>query len=259
MVKKLLKYEFYSIGRIILPFAIIVPAAALFSGLTFLISREIINSTYLSLLSSLLTGLFTILIFSFVITAFVLCIVRFRNSLFSKEGYFTLSLPVTGGQLLFSKLFTYIVALVFTFAVSLLSGALFFAINGVNLFREIADFANGVFGSDWWVVAYLLFCLLVYALGYMLFICACIAAGQLVNKHRALLSVGVYFIGSQIASIPLTLIELPLIEVLEAAILTESGVVMGLASIAIIQPVVLGLISVFFIRWILRNKVNIQA
>lgn len=262
MVKKLLKYEFMSFGRILVPMAIALPSLALLSSLTLLIPSGM-STAGVEVTQALLISLFFIAIVGFCIAAYVVCIVRFHRSVFSKEGYFTLSLPVTPMQLLWAKLLAAFLTVLITFVVALVSVEIFALIHQVDVIgavlSAIFEFSQ-VFNSGW-IVAYALFYILVGGICGLLFIYACIAAGQLVNKNRTWLSIGCYVVISQIVSTIFSLIQAPVTAsfIVNGENTNPAGYLAVIISLGLLQSLILGVGGLFFIRYILRNKVNLQA
>lgn len=261
MVKKLLKYEFMYLGRVLVPMAIAVPSLALLSSLTLLIpSGAGFGFLGVEIMQSLLPVLFFLAICGFVIAAYVLCIIRFQKSTFSKEGYFTLSLPVDPMQLLWAKFLAAILTVLITFLIAFGSVELFGAIHGEEL---VVSFLQAIFDlvitvSSTGVLAYGIIVVIIGGMCQLLFIYACVAAGQLVNKHRGWLSLGCYVIISEVLSTVFSFISIPLSLI---AVFNKDEIAYSVLSISLqlVQYLILGVGSVFFVRYILKNKVNLQA
>lgn len=262
MVKKLLKYEFMSYARVLVPMAIALPSLALLSALSLLIPSGM-GTAGVDIMKTLLTMFFFIAIAGFSIAAYVICILRFHRSVFSKEGYFTLSLPVTPMQLLWAKLLAAFLTVLITFVVALVSVEIFALIHRVDVIGSalsaIFEFSQA-FNSGWLVV-YALFYILVACVCGLLFLYACIAAGQLVNKSRTWLSVACYVVISQVVSTIFSLIQTPVAAsfIVNGENINPVGYLTVVISLGILQSLILGVGGVFFIRYILGNKVNLQA
>ncbi len=127
MLGKLLKYDIKATGRILLPLFAALLGAALLMGFTF---RGAMPSTSFSfymmggfdMARTITTILYTVLIVAVVILTFVMIIYRgFYQSLFGNEGYLRLSLPVSTGQTLMSKVLNAAIWLILAAFVSFLS------------------------------------------------------------------------------------------------------------------------------------------
>lgn len=254
MVGKLLKHDFIALGRIILPTGIAVLVFALLSSLSGLISNG--NVT---LLQALLTAVFGIGVTAIFILSYVVCVKHFYDSVFSRRGYLTLALPVTPMQLLFSKVLVSFVAILFSCLVAVGSLEIYGLVNGVEI---VGTLVNGIVSllvqyqiEGGWII-YLLVYFPISAVCSLFFMFACVAAGQLVNKHRFALSAGVFVLGNWIFNL--------LTSLLNQIILTGSASLAEAAPYFVItvwlaESIILGVGSVFFIRYILRNKVNLLS
>lgn len=257
MVKKLLKYEFMALGRILIPMAIVCPAFALLSSLTLLIPSAWVGTT---VLQSLMISIFAILVVVFIFAAYIVCIVRFSKSLFSKEGYFTLALPVTPMQLLWTKFLSAVITILASSLIALISVAIFGAIQGVNVVGDMWSLILYIFDSSDASLAVQLYGVgssLVGGMCVLLFIYACIAAGQFVNKNRAGLSIGAFILVWEALSVIFSLKYLAGASIIESGSFTAYYVFS--ISMELAKSLLLGVGSVFFIRYILKNKINLLA
>ena len=260
MVAKLLKHDFIALGRIILPTGIAVLVFALLSSLSGLISDS--SAIFLQ---AILTGVFGIGVSTILILSYVVCIKHFYDSVFSRQGYLTLALPVTPMQLLFSKTLVSFVAILFSCLVAAGALEIYGLVNGVEVIGTLVSDILSLLGQNQmlggWLI-YLLVYLLVAAVCSLFFMFACIAAGQLVNKHRTALSIGVYVLGSWIFNLITGLInELLVLRVFSSDATAAAGMGSSYAVITVylVESLILGVASIFFLRYILKNKVNLLA
>ncbi len=115
MLSKLLKHEFRATGRIMLPIYLLL---AVSTGL-FCLSMRIDPDYYsraLSIFRGLVGFVFVVTIIGVGVVTLALMVYRFYKNYMTEEGYLMFTLPVTTGQLIWSKL---IVALVWTLVTSL--------------------------------------------------------------------------------------------------------------------------------------------
>lgn len=253
MVGKLLKHDFIALGRIILPTGIAVLSLALLSSVSMLFSSD-----QLIFLQSLLTAVFVIGGSVVFILAYVVCIKHFYDSVFSRQGYLTLALPVTPMQLLFSKAVVSFVAIIFSCLVAVGSLEIYGLVNGIEL---VGAMVNGIVSlfvqyqlDGGWLV-YLLVYFPISAVCSLFFIFACVAAGQLVNKHRVAFSVGVYILVNWIWDLLNGLLN-PFMFGVDVS--SAFGPYL-LITVWLVESLILGTASVFFIRYILKNKLNLLA
>ena len=120
MLGKLIKHEFRATGRILLPvYLVMLLTAALVRG--FQVLTEQTAGEFMRALAVLSVLLFSAAVFGGSILAFVLMIYRFYKNLMTDEGYLMFTLPVTTGQLIWSKMIVSAVWLLATAAMDVLS------------------------------------------------------------------------------------------------------------------------------------------
>lgn len=103
MLRKLLKYDFLSIRRYLIPLLLLTPALSLVAGM---ISWLSVRSEQ-PLVTLGLKSIFYFSVFALVLSVAllpVLLVVRYYTGLYSDSGYLTLLLPVQRKKLIFSKL-----------------------------------------------------------------------------------------------------------------------------------------------------------
>ena len=255
MVGKLLKHDFIALGRILLPTGIGVLVFALLSSLSTRISGG-----DASLLEMLLTSVFGIGVTAIFLLSYVLCVKHFYDSLFSRQGYLTLALPVTPMQLLLSKTVVSFVAMVFSCLVAVGSLEIFGLVNGIELVGTIVSSIVSLFVENQIMGGWLIY-LLVYfpisAVCSLFFIFACVAAGQLVNKYRLLLSAGIFILGNWVWNLLTGLLNDLIVAWLSSMEIGTAAPYL-LVTFWLLESLILGAVSVFFVCYILKNKVNLQ-
>ena len=113
MLNKLLKYEFKSTGRTILP---IYGALLITSSLTrlFVFNKDFSNSFFLSLFQVVISSLFGFLLMAVCILTLVVSLQRFYKNLLGEEGYLSMTLPVRPWQHILCKSLTSLVWYIFS-------------------------------------------------------------------------------------------------------------------------------------------------
>ena len=102
MLGKLIKHEFRALSRFLLPIHILLLVACLIGRFMF----QAMDTMDLPNVILIVSFVFLISIWIVVPCATsILIVVRYYKSLYTDEGYLTLTLPATRGQLLFSKAF----------------------------------------------------------------------------------------------------------------------------------------------------------
>ena len=151
MVKKLLKYEFISYLRTLVPMYIILLAIGTLNRFIQIFENE--HFSYNIVFSSSVAALVVASMVCGVMTM-VMGVVRFHKNLYTSEGYLSFTLPVTTGQHIFAKLvmviaFTFIgLFVIFTSAsIAMLGDVL------VEAFRAIGYILKEHLGKDDEIVA----------------------------------------------------------------------------------------------------------
>lgn len=188
MLKKLLKYEFSAVGRVMLPLYGLVLAL----GMLFGVMMRVSDNGDLYRVSNVASGsLYGGMCAVMLIVALVLVIQRFYKNLLGTEGYLMFSLPVTTGQHIAGKGIVAVVSIALAAVVGFCSVVL------MALIWEGKDTLNFAFLSRWqefhtftsaqftlliveMVILFLFSCLVIVIKIY-----AAIAAGHQWSNHRA--------------------------------------------------------------------------
>lgn len=261
MVAKLMKHELYALFRILTFFAAAVLALAVAGRILIYFAFSVgSDSTPLASLTIFVIIFYIIAISAFALVAYVLGINRFYRTLFTGEGYMTLSLPATATQLIWAKLLSSLIGMFFASIVSGLSLTIFLVGWNAATMQAITE-VFGFIGEAISLLAQaepLLFfegivlALVTLPMG-LLVIFAIISLGQMFTSHRKMATftifLGVYFVGNSVISM-----------LLEAMILLTVNVSPHLLMwIYIVGVAAIDVGCFFLIRYILRNKVNLIA
>ncbi len=196
MVKKLFKHEFIAYMRALLPMHLIMlGVAALTRFVYFFESEERIfqivgNSSITVLVISCIVCL---------VLSYVNIITRFYKNMFTHEGYLSFTLPITNAQHIWVKVTTGVAVLITSLIAIVL--AVCIATAGeftVELFKAAFWLlGQGAEQIGWQFWLYLIEFIIVVAASMfasILLFYSCITIGQLSNKNRVILAIGVYFI-----------------------------------------------------------------
>ena len=253
MVGKLIKHELFSIVRVaVIPAVIMVLLAVL--------SRIMLETSSMDVAIIILT----FYIFSLYATLFIgyfFGIHSFYQSLFTGNGYLTLSLPVTADQLIWSKLISAITVMFASLIIGALSACIFFIGLPADALEEIRegilvigdlifDFTNGKPLFFFELVLIIIFSIPMTLLVFYAVMCV----GQLfTSKNRKgiaiALFIGFVFVWSILRQIAVE-------PVLEKA--TEVSIHLAMW-IRIIFYAAVDVGCYFFVRYIIKNKVNLLA
>lgn len=249
MFGKLIKYEFKSVGKWYLGLYVLAFCVAILLRLSIPEMEQINHPVHLTetavLVSSLSVIAIVILMVSIFLATLFIIIRRFHQDIYGREGYLTMTLPVSTHQLLLSKL-------VVAFFCCLLNGIVIFASVGVVSYGFM-DFAEISFIRDQLQSANLLvglLQLLVYlslsAIREILTIYLAISVGQLFNNRRTLMGFIAYILISLLSTVLSTFLQ-------------------GIVSEAEAYFFILTLIELFYImiyysstHYLLKNKLNLQ-
>ena len=196
MVKKLIKYDFKSYFRLLLPVQLILIGIAAINRIIQFFETED-SIVYSGVFTSSLV-LYIISIFVLLFMTVIVSIVRFYQGMYTKEGYLSHTLPVTPAQHIKSKLLTSLLFYLGALAAIFIS-FIVITIGDVNieLFKAFG-YLLGKFFSSCGIHAALFILegvLLLFAWAVRSFLknYFCISVGQLVSRKRILLAFGVYF------------------------------------------------------------------
>ena len=254
MFTKLLKYEFKSVGKWYFAMNIAVLATSILFGL---MARKAVttpdpNTVYATgtgasgaLIAVLFLALGILISATWIATLFII-INRFSKNIFGREGYLTLTLPVSTHHLILSKLLMSFIWIVFnslilavgTFLIILpITGIKEILVELLQLIQEIS-LAEWILSIIWFVLAVLSSTLMIYL---------AIAIGQLFSDKRKLMGFLAYFIIFIVTEI-----------INQFFIETTSASSYGFFTYYSVVYLVQIIIYYWGIHYILRNKVNIQ-
>lgn len=257
MFWKLLKYEFKNVNKWYLALYGAILAVSVIIGLFLMglarqvgisgdISQPITNNSAGFGLTIILFMVFFGLMVALGISTLFLIIRRFKNSVFERQGYLTLTLPVNQHQIILAKLAGAVIW-------SLLS-ALTLAISILIILGLIISTAPTAF--DWNLlgpasleygnIAYFLLYSLISTITSTLLIYLSISIGQLFEDHRTAMAFLVYF-AIQIA---LTIFAF---NFAPSASQFTAGMIFS-----IIQDIALSIVYYAGTYYILKNKINLQ-
>lgn len=159
----------------------------------------------------LLFSLMTLLISALSIFTSLQVAFRFYRNLFSKEGYLSWTLPVSGPQQLWAKIISGYV--IMAADIIIISAGILLLVTGSNVteaYNMIADEITAEFGYSLETMLLFLFVVsLISGISSVIMIYFAIVTGQLFPSHRVLGAIAVYFITSFIIQIISVVIMLP--------------------------------------------------
>lgn len=254
MVGKIMKHELYALGRVLIIFGIAVIGFAILLRL----SGLGLGSGTLAFFSiSLFFYIFSLL--ALLIGAFALGISRFFKTLFTGEGYLTLSFPATATQLIVAKLLSTLIAVLFAIVVCLLSGLIFFiGISTENWeyfvtsLKEVFDQFGIILTNDPLAIVELILYILAWIPLPVLYFYLMACVGQTFTKRRTLMTCVITAGSLFVISLLNSLVFQPLLLSCEAEVSAHLAM-----WIAILVYAGLDLGCFFLVRYIIKNKVNL--
>ena len=261
MFAKLLKYELKSIGNWYLGLLFITSLVAIATGNFFktFLSHIDGNSSYevgyevgrfaaqeVSFLMS--TIILVGLTLTITIAAYVIIIRRFYSSIFSRQGYLTMTLPVSPHAIILSKLLVAALLFVVTYLIFAIIGAAFIlpsiGLEGANeLIKVVSAEIFPLFSPLWMILWILNMCL--STISAVLLIYLAIAIGQMFNGYRILMGFVSYGIIIMIST---------LISLLLSATFSDNTLVLA----ELIMTIILMIASYFATHAIIKYKLNLE-
>lgn len=253
MLRKLLKYEFASVGRVLIPLYGALIVLSVITGAQLKFSK--INEGFLDVIFILL--LVSGSVAALVITAMIL-IRRFSSNLLGDEGYYTLSIPASMNQHILSKTLT-------------ASGwALIGIITAILIGKILGSFASGTDfaplkatmkekGMLTIVILEMVFIVLTWASWLALKIYASISIGHISQKLQGLIAVGVFLALSVIESFIGTVLIRASSPVRNVTAVDYSfAALTGDLFLSIVIGLIYSAIYFFITSLILRKKLNLR-
>ena len=210
MLRKLFKYDFKGMGRLIVPFTLLAIAVALVGCAAMFGTKNISGAGLGSMTEFALSAILTIIVITSVVAViaysvlcFVAIFVRFYKNFFSDEGYLTFTLPVTTRQLLLSKLFASVLWLIAAVIITVVLAVLMISAGtapegtflNVNIFKDIAEILSAATdGNGAGLTIMTAVCAVVQWTCMICMIFLAITIGSTVaRKGKVIASVGFYF------------------------------------------------------------------
>lgn len=261
MVGKLLKHELYALFRVLVFFAAAVLLFAVTGRiLIFIVASQSNGSEVADAFLIIIVLFYMFAIFALVFGAYALGVNRFYKTLFTGEGYMTLSLPATPVQLIVGKLLSSLIAVFAAFAVSVLSMLIFLVGWNIDVMQMIYQTLGALGETISQLISLDPLSFFENLLGYileipmfLLIVFAVISVGQLFNSHRKPITfailIGVFFVYDIIST-----------ALMPQFMNLETYVSVHLANwIKILIYAAIDAGSFFLIRYIIKNKVNLIA
>lgn len=194
MLRKLMKYEIKSCGRIFFPFYIVVLVFSIIASVFINLDSYEHDFSILYLLGAV--AIFVLFVAAIVLTI-VIIIQRFNKSLLEDEGYLMFTIPVSEKKLVLSKLLTALLFIVLTIIVAIISISMVSLVsiykvsaivNAGNILDQISNGFNNYLGG---IIYYAVSGLVGYAVFILtIYLALTIAHLPSLSKHKVLSTLG---------------------------------------------------------------------
>lgn len=262
MFGKLLKYEFKSIGKWY--FALNAAVIAIAAILSFTIKQftqqadnaGVFGTAIDKMLPLTLSLTFGALITGSLLSTLLIIINRFSKNIFGREGYLTLTLPVTSHQIILSKLVASFICSLFNLII-LIFGIAILIVPMVD-FKDVVETLSKVIKAEYILDnAFILSYLLVSSLASILLLYFAISIGQLFSNRRGLMAFIAYFALMILFSVATTYLNLKVFgfESTSEVLPYKEHVYLY---VIIVEEFVEMLICYLGTHFIIKNKLNIQ-
>lgn len=267
MLRKLMKYDFRALSRILLPLYGAVLGLGLLNGILIRLSME--NYLYGVLGDSLLGGITMIYVLSLMgvgIVTLILLLSNYFKSMFGAEGYLTHTLPVSSTTHILSKTLSAFVWFLICSVVIIFSLLLMALTIAPQEFAEVFGYL-GMFFEDlagaigaWNVIAFVIefAVMIVFAnlCSVLMFFCA-MGIGQCARKNKILASFGVYMGMNFVINLLSTLLTSVFFVNLYA--LSDAVAIAHIVFLStILFSVILALVFFFVNREVIDNRLNLE-
>lgn len=262
MFGKLLKYEFKSIGKWYFALnAAVIAIAAILSFTIKQFTQQADNAgafgTVIDKMLPLTLSLtFGALITGSLLSTLLIIINRFSKNIFGREGYLTLTLPVTSHQIILSKLVASFICSLFNLII-LIFGIAILIVPMVD-FKDVVETLSKVIKAEYILDnAFILSYLLVSSLASILLLYFAISIGQLFSNRRGLMAFIAYFTLMILFSVATTYLNLKVFgfESTSEVLPYKEHVYLY---VIIVEEFVEMLICYLGTHFIIKNKLNIQ-
>lgn len=185
MLGKLIKYDFKSISKTLVPIFIVTLILSVLTRIFGMLADEISVFQYPA---GLVTALCVALILGLPFITFIIGIMRYYNNLVKDEGYLTHTLPVKKQSLVLSKMITSSIGVLVSLLISI--GSVFIAFNiDFKIFDAFVEAYNDIMEYDKWLLLLIFIALIVGYLSNLLLVYSSISLGQTRNGNKALYSI----------------------------------------------------------------------
>ncbi len=260
MLGKLLKYDFKSLAKLLVPVYLVSLLLAIFTRIINLLAEEF---SIFSVPSGFISMIFVVVLVAIPIATFIFTIIRFYQNLIKDEGYLMHTLPVSKNHLILSKTIssTFFILLSFVFTILFL----FVGVYGIWFDQKFIDLAFSFLKQIDNVFLILIFLSAIISVIFnQVMIYASIALGQ---KHNNKIMFSIIYgiviynvvqIISVILLLPVMLLDPNYQSYIQNNPITNFGLVNGYLAFALILSLIFTIICYFICVRVLNKKLNLE-
>jgi hypothetical protein len=258
MLGKLLKYEFKSTARILIPLYI---AMILYSGVCRGFAELSKKLDILSTPAALMYGFYVILVIAVVVVTFAVVIQRFYKNLMGDEGYLMFTLPVETYKHIITKSLTAFVWTISSVIVALIS--IVILIVNSEIIEEIKFLLTQLPPDMIQTTVYSLILAVFAVISGIFMIYTAISIGQLVSGHKMVGSIvgyfGLYVVNQIIMTIVLVIFGYAnKTTIFNDSVTVTGGMVLPLLIILSAVYLILSCVYFFVTEYIFKHKLNLE-
>lgn len=294
MLGKLIKHDFKSLSRVLLPTQLAVLGASILAtvgfSVTFHMDTSYVNEgAFTNLLRIIAVFISGIMIMGIIAALFLVTFIifqRFYKSIMCDEGYLTFTLPVTTAEILWSKLITAVLWTLISLVTIFISANIFIlftttgdSFTNYEFYQQFGSWLSELtvqIGLRWlWPAFVLLLLFLVSTVVSILHVYLALVLGSVVTqKHRLLAGIGFYFAINIVQGTLMTVLQFVSMGTLMRRMEMLNGLPWGIDALAVysgfmqgISPylwsnmlfmVILGVGYFLLCHYLLKNKLNLE-
>lgn len=258
MLSKLLKYEFKSTARILIPSYILIILYSIVCRLFDWLSSKL---EILQTPSVLLYIFYVFLIFGVIVLTFIVILQQFYKNLIGDEGYLMFTIPVEPYKHIITKLLTAIVWTVSSVIIAILS--LIVLIITPDIFDIVMNYIKNISADVWYFGIRIAIIIIFSGIASILMIYASISLGQLITGHKIVGSIvsylALYILNQIISTIAIFVISYMFPGSFNNSnIMFNSNLINTLTIFISGINIIMGSAYFFAINYIFKNKLNLE-
>lgn len=292
MLGKLIKHDFKSLSRMLLPTLIIIVGATLLGtvGLNLMV-RNVFNSNSISnapwaAILNIISGIVLAFAILGICAAFIFVAVvifyRFYKSCIDNEAYLTFTLPVSASSILWSKLISAVIWLLIGTIVGFLCLFIFLTFGtadkgliNYDIIYGIRDIFTSKYMTGsvaWFIVEMVFFALISTVMSVLQIFLALIIGGTVAQKHKLLAGIGFYFAINMVMGIISSIIQFIFVDNMDAIIISSPNDIAGMEAFnavmtrmsqyfvlpSMILSLVMGVAFFLLTNYFMKNKLNLS-